>query len=229
MSTIQKIDGAFAKYMAFIHVTEVNLTDFDELIRQVRDEGYQYEAALEEAYALQGVLNTKKRETALAMLDETHNKFIKQAKDAVDAYVGCYKETRNEWTKLLPNYKWDIKEYDYNKSEFHRFCNEFAGKYGGWFWEIQLRHDPLDDMCYGYATIRELQNVEDANWYPGMEDWKCIPYGARLLKYNLDGLPDWHGDPSWIDLTWRIMVHQNKYKCKPGPELLKTLKIDPSK
>ena len=77
----------------------------------------------------------------------------------------------------------------------------------------------------GYASIAELQGRTGPNdpWYPSMEDWKCLPYGARLLKYYIDGLPDWHGDPAWIDLTMNIIRSRNQFLNKPSKELFKKL------
>jgi len=227
MSTNKK-DEAFAAYMTFAHVTELATADFDKLEQQVKEERCKYEDALKEAYALEGVLNTKRREKALTMIDETHNEFVEKAKSIITIYVQTYEKTKAEWQVIAPKYRWNMDNLEWNTKEFHRFCSEFAGKYGNWFWDIRLRHDPLDDMCYGYASIAELQSQTGQNepWYPWMEDWMCIPYGARLLKYYMDGLPDWHGDPAWIDLTMNIIRDRKQFFNKPSKELRKMLSYD---
>lgn len=134
--------------------------------------------------------DSRKAKELTAKLESAHAEFEKKCQDALSVFDSLYMAKKVEISQLLPRYRYSQKkseeDVNFNMSEWNAFVDRFATKYGDWFYEIRLRHDPLDDMNYGSISIHQALNYTYGAWYESAEfsTWVNLPYGAKLFKLH---------------------------------------------
>lgn len=160
-----------------------------------------------------------------AAVEEAHKAIISHIKKKMAMYDELYTTMDAEWRRFAPKYRMgkevSTEDLDYNRNEFKRFCNNIAMKYGQWFWEERLRHDPLDDGCHGSVSVRQLQEYDSGAWYEAdwCSDWTNLPYGAKLMKLYF--IYFWDFTHELLERTGKIQ--KGNYPSKNLRELLKKI------
>lgn len=194
-------------YLAWGHLLKQESRDFEKLQKQLEEEAKLYSEAARAAYCC--IFSKRKVEK----VDKCHSRIIEQAKKDLEAYDNLYKKIQEEIASFAPNYR--KGEPEYNWKEFRRYCDEFARRYGSWFWNVHYRNDPLDiDWNNGTKTIRQLQTHESNAWYSGGDwdkwFWEDIPYGARLMEFNYN---------PYHDFVWYVINENHGFPSKPSERL----------
>lgn len=145
---------------------------------------------------------SRKSKELTKLLDSAHAEFEKKCRKALVDFDRLYMEMKNEINRIRPKFRCTKVENEddarFNMSEWNRFVDQFGSKYGYWFYDIRLRHDPLDDMNCGSISIRETKSYVYDSWYPGEQwaDWVNLPYGAKLFSIT----------ETWWDLELATML-----------------------